>query len=190
VEAIVLRARARLSGSLRLQKLFCRRSGRRSSRGLLSNHCRGCYKNKIGTILRPSAESFAPDSIAVTIGRAPASDLPPEQWPARRSGKRQQQTRCFCVSFQYRSFQSFRFGRFANMDCPSIRMGSSSLGKNKAYDAKKPGIISRAFPKQGHFTEAGGPGLPHGPWDQPSSTITNRHLHSRTENDCQVGLFW
>ena len=55
MEAILLPARARLSGSLRLQKLFSRQSGHRSWRGLLSRHCRGCYKNKR---LFPSGEAL------------------------------------------------------------------------------------------------------------------------------------
>jgi hypothetical protein len=98
-EAILVPARARLSGSLRLQKLFSRQSGRRSWRGLLSSHCRGCYKNNVGTILPPSSEFFAPDPNSVMASRAPALDLRLEQLQARISGKRQHQLRCFCASF-------------------------------------------------------------------------------------------
>jgi hypothetical protein len=72
VEAILLPARARLSGSLRLQRLFSRQSSRRSWRGLPSNHYPGWYKNKVGTIPLASSESFAPDSRMVMASRAPA----------------------------------------------------------------------------------------------------------------------
>jgi hypothetical protein len=65
------------------------------------------------------------------------------------------------------------------------RFGSRFMGSNK-----KPGIFFRAFPKQGHFTEAGSPWLPHSPWDRPSSTTTNGHLHIRIETDGQAGRFW
>ena len=171
-----------------------------SSRGPLSNHCRGCYKNKVGTILRPSAEFSAPDSKAVTASRAPTSDLPPEQQLVRKSEKRQHQRRCFCASIRYRSFQSLAFVSIANAPIFHRRqpLPEQSLrfrlvrrfnvvrfmAQTKARDPL-PGFF-----KVRTFTEADSPRLPHSPWDRPSSTKTNWHLHSRIETDCQVGLFW
>jgi hypothetical protein len=104
VEAILVPAHARPSGGPRLQRLSSRCYAR-SSRGLLSSHCRASDKNNVGRIVPTDSRTL--DSKTAMASCAPALDLRLAQLQAHISGKQQHQLRYFCVPFgsQLPSFQ-------------------------------------------------------------------------------------
>jgi hypothetical protein len=77
--------------------------------------------------------------------RAPALGLPLEQLQAHISGKQQHQLEYFCASFRYRSFQSLRLSRFANMESVDLDRQQFARKNELTMRKQKPGIISRAF---------------------------------------------